>query len=354
MTGIGAASEFKTQLLRLFYQDVHQLQQNNYDARRFSYDGVDRSQVFDVERHARNMDWFTRNYEAIFRTYARLVDQTSRDIFVDVLRFKLSGHLHVRLRNNIQMFAPQVKQFQEAFAGAPSQANVTGMFGNLVCYDGQWNGARYQVDTLEDALLYTLVYGQYFLARDGITIRPEPGDHVIDGGSCTGDTIAVFREAVGPSGHVYGFDPVRVHLDVCKMNTARMGYENTTVLPFGVSDRNVNAPLVEMTSYQPGYHPMPGDAPVPLRRIDDLVMDGTIERIDFLKLDVEGSEIDALRGAVSSLHRFRPKLALSIYHRPDDFFQICDFVHDLGLGYKFYLGHYTIHDEETVLYAVSG
>ncbi len=348
------ARQFKSQLLALLYQDVHKLQQDNYDAHRFSYDGVDRSQVFDVEKHARNLDWFTENYENVFRTYSRLGDQVSRDLYVDVLRFKLSGHLHVRIRNNVSAYAGEVARFQQAFAGAPSGARVSGMFGDLVHYDSEWNGVRYTVDTVKDGLLYTLVYRQYFLERDGVTICPEPGDHVIDGGSCTGDTIAVFRGAVGPDGHVYGFDPVRVHLDVCNMNTGRPGYENTTIFPFGVSDRNIDAQPVEMTTYQPGYHPMPNDGPVPLRRLDDLVMSGDIDRIDFLKLDVEGSELAALRGAVSSLHRFRPKLALSIYHRPNDFFEICDFVHDLGLEYKFYLGHYTIHDEETVLYAVSG
>lgn len=347
-----SAKDFKLQILQLFYQDIHRLEQNNYDAYRFSYDGVDRSQIFDVVTHAANLDWFTTHYEELFLTYTRLADQRSRDLYVNLLRFKLSGHLHVRVDNHIAALAPEVQRFREAFAGSRSSATVSGMFGNLVHYDSEWNGSRYVVDTLNDGLLPTLVYRQYFFERAGVRVAPEPGDFVIDGGACTGDTMAVFRAAVGPAGHVYAFDLVDVHVEMCNLNASVSGRENTTVFPYGLSDRNVDAPLVRSSGYQPGYHPSSNDEAVPLRRIDDLVMSGQIQKVDFIKLDVEGSELQALRGAVSSIHRFRPKLAISIYHRPNDFFELCDFVHGLGLGYRFYLDHYTIHAEETVLYAV--
>lgn len=348
-----SAKEFEFQILQLFYQDVHRLEQNNYDAYRFSYDGVDRSQIFDVATHAKNLAWFASNHEALFRTYSRLVDQQSRDLYVNLLRFKLAGHLHVRIKNHIAALAGEVAQFKAAFTGSPSTVSVSGMFGTLVHYDNEWNGAHYTADALQDSLISTLIYRQYFFERNGIRIAPERGDHVIDGGACLGDTMVVFSKAVGTSGHVYSFDPVQVHIDTCNLNASRPGYENTTIFPYGVSGENIDAPMVQSVEYQPGYHPMSTDSPIPMRRIDDLVMGGGIKKIDFIKLDVEGSELAALRGAVSSLHRFRPKLAISIYHRPNDFFELCDFVHDLGLGYSFYLDHYTIHGEETVLYAAA-
>jgi FkbM family methyltransferase len=345
------AREFKQQVLARFYQDIHNVERDNYDARRFSYDGVDRSNLFDVGKHTRFLDWFTENYEGVYRGFTRLADQASRDLYISVLRFKLGGHLHVRIDNAMQSRHEEARRFRELFAGVPSSAGVTGMFGGLVHYDAEWNGVRYTVDTLSDGLLINLVYRQYFFDRNGIKIEPELGDHVIDGGACTGDTIAVFRGAVGPHGHVYAFDPVQVHFEMCKFNTSRPGYENATVFPYGLSDKSVDAPMVQTTTYNPGYHPTDDRTPIPLRRIDDLVIDGKIPKIDFIKLDVEGAELPALRGSISSINRFRPKMAISIYHKPDDFFQICDFLHDLDLGYRFYLDHYTIYEEETVLYA---
>jgi len=80
------------------------------------------------------------------------------------------------------------------------------------------------------------------------------------------------------------------------------------------------------------------------------VESGEVKRIDFLKLDVEGAELDALRGGLNSILRFRPKMAISLYHKPNDLFEIIRFVSRAFPFYELYLDHYTIHREETVLY----
>ena len=69
-------------------------------------------------------------------------------------------------------------------------------------------------------------------------------------------------------------------------------------------------------------------------------------------MDIEGSELAALLGAEKTLCKFRPTLAVSVYHNLSDFWTIPRFVESLNLGYKFYLRHFTIHAEETVLFAV--
>jgi hypothetical protein len=51
------------------------------------------------------------------------------------------------------------------------------------------------------------------------------------------------------------------------------------------------------------------------------------------------------------LRRFRPKLAVCVYHNLEDFWAIPRYLDGLGLGYRFYLRHFTIHPEETVLFA---
>jgi hypothetical protein len=68
-------------------------------------------------------------------------------------------------------------------------------------------------------------------------------------------------------------------------------------------------------------------------------------------MDIEGAELPALRGAEATLRAFRPKLAIALYHRLDDFIDIPAYLDGLGLGYAFFLGHFTIHSEETVLFA---
>jgi len=84
--------------------------------------------------------------------------------------------------------------------------------------------------------------------------------------------------------------------------------------------------------------------------LDSLVENGTIETIDFIKLDVEGSEMDALTGGMKSIQRFRQKMAISLYHRPNDLFEIVLFLKASCPFYKFFIEHYTILQYEAVLY----
>jgi FkbM family methyltransferase len=343
------ADEFRSQILQILFQDLHRIESDNYAPERFSMDGVDRSGTFDVGKHALFLTWFIENYESVFTAFMRLSDDASRNLFVDVIRYRLAGHLHVRIRTHVHQLAVAALQFQQAFQATPSAIPTSGMFGGLVHIEGTWNGITYEVDTLKDSLKYLLLYRQYFFARDGVRIQPEPGDHVIDGGAFTGDSACVFSKAVGPSGRVYSFDPVQNHMDIIKTNIGRPGYENVTLFGYGLSDRSVEAPPIRLGEYQPGWRV--DDSLVPLFRIDDLVIDRRIEHIDFIKMDIEGSEMAALRGAVSSICRFKPKLAISVYHKPNDLFEVANFIHDLNLGYRLYFDHYTIWDEESVLYA---
>ena len=329
---------------------MHQVLPDNYDAYRYGTDGVDRSRVFEVEKHVRYLDWFDEHYADLFRMWERLADQPSRDLLTSLIRYRLAGHLHVRIASGRLSLNDAMARIPQ---GTPSECQAAGMFGNLLTYDVDWNGVHYTVDGVKGALVATLVNQQYFFERDGVRIAPEPGDVVVDAGSFTGDTAVIFSKAVGPAGRVFAFDPLQAHVDICTYNFARPGFENVTMFGAGVSDHTVIAPPLAGAVYNPGWNvTLPSDGVIPLARIDDLVLDGEIPRLDYFKLDVEGSELAALRGALATIHKYRPKLAISLYHKPNDYFELCDFVHDLGLGYKMYLDHHTIYEEETVLYAV--
>lgn len=116
----------------------------------------------------------------------------------------------------------------------------------------------------------------------------------------------------------------------------------------------MDAKPLEEAQISPGFSTerMPEGARIPLVNIDSLVEDGTIERVDFIKMDIEGAELGALKGAARSIKRFMPKLAISIYHKPRDMVEIPLYIHDLGLGYRLFIDHYTIFDGETVVFAL--
>lgn len=74
------------------------------------------------------------------------------------------------------------------------------------------------------------------------------------------------------------------------------------------------------------YEGAPNIIHVPLTTIDNLVAELGLERVDFIKMDIEGSEQQALMGAQSTLKKYKPRLGLAAYHLPDDQFRIPELV----------------------------
>ncbi|MBF0329413.1 MAG: FkbM family methyltransferase [Nitrospirae bacterium] len=71
----------------------------------------------------------------------------------------------------------------------------------------------------------------------------------------------------------------------------------------------------------------------------------------FIQMDVEGAELEALKGAEALLKENKPDLAICVYHAPNHIWDIPLYLESLCLGYVFYLRNYTSFVAETVLYA---
>lgn len=82
--------------------------------------------------------------------------------------------------------------------------------------------------------------------------------------------------------------------------------------------------------------------------IDEL-LDGS--EASYIKMDIEGAEYEALLGASKTIEKFRPKLAISIYHKEDDLWKLPYYLMKNYPFYRFYIRHYTDITTETVLYA---
>jgi hypothetical protein len=76
------------------------------------------------------------------------------------------------------------------------------------------------------------------------------------------------------------------------------------------------------------------------------------ELVTFIKMDIEGSEYNALIGAADTIKKYKPKLAISIYHKPEDIIEILKLLLNMNQDYKFWIRHYSMAWFDTVLYAV--
>ncbi|EOS66974.1 FkbM family methyltransferase [Oscillibacter sp. 1-3] len=94
-----------------------------------------------------------------------------------------------------------------------------------------------------------------------------------------------------------------------------------------------------------------GEIVVPVATIDEIV-EKENPKVTMIKMDIEGSELEALKGAKKTIQRNKPKLAICIYHKPEDMLEIPLYIKSLVPEYKLYVRHHSNSNVETVLYAV--
>lgn len=346
-------STSKTWLASIFqemFRSMHNQEPDNFDD--FRYPEAHRS-VFFYELHAWYMSFLVENADAFHAARGLLEDHVSRDLFDKLILFRLLGHLHVKLPINNRELLRRRKDMVPTEWKIDDTGDV-GMFGRLSIFSVPYKGSEIWVKGGPSNVVSTFLSGQYYFDRDGVRIAPEPGDYVIDGGGCLGDTALAFAEDVGTNGWVYTFDPMLKHCEIMReafqMNPRLASHIDLFDVGLANADSARDAAHSTAQPINPGARIEEG---LPTRTIDGLVSADEVKRIDLIKLDIEGSELGALQGGETSLRHWRPKLAISLYHRPEDLFSIPLWLDALNCGYRFFLDHYSIHHEETVLYATA-
>jgi FkbM family methyltransferase len=166
----------------------------------------------------------------------------------------------------------------------------------------------------------------------------------VDIGGFDGFTTRQFIKRVPKYEQVYVFEPDVRNREVCLRNLA--GFANVCLLPYGAGNQNETLRFSQAGSAS-AIDPE-GLEQIDVRRIDDLID----RQVTYMKMDIEGAERQALEGARNTIERYRPNLAVCVYHRPSDFWEIPRYVLDIYAGYKVFLRHYTESIYETVMYFV--
>ena len=186
--------------------------------------------------------------------------------------------------------------------------------------------------------------------RYGTIVEPKLGDIVFDIGAYVGDTALWFSKAVGPQGKVYAFEPEPSNFEKLKANLERNKVTNVIPLHLALSE---NEGEMQIASGGGGsaITETAGDTSVKVTTIDRFVEANKLPRVDFIKMDVEGYELNVLIGASETIQKFKPKLAICAYHKGDDLITLPQFIRSLVPSYNFYLRHCTPGWGDTVLYA---
>lgn len=172
-------------------------------------------------------------------------------------------------------------------------------------------------------------------------------EYFVDAGALDGNTTKSFFDQV-KNGRSYVFEPNPRQFEITKKRFCTC--PQVELFPYGLSDRNnkVRFDPMDMNAGSARCSES-GSIQVQVRRLDSLLSD---RKVTYIKMDIEGSELAALRGAERIIREKRPKLAISVYHKPEDIWEIPRLILSYHPDYKLYLRHYSIMDTETVLYAV--
>ena len=190
---------------------------------------------------------------------------------------------------------------------------------------------------------------QYF---DSDLVKLKNDTYFIDAGSYTGDTLEAFVQYTkGNFGRVICLEPVKKNVDILQETIKKMCVEDIDILEIGASDRK-QVLYFDSKSGMSARTSQTGDIRVNCDSIDNICEAEKYEHIDFIKMDIEGAEVSALKGAKRVIQKYHPILAICVYHKEDDFYTIPTLIKEIYPGYKLYFRQYELSDEETVCYAI--
>ncbi|MGZ3693918.1 MAG: FkbM family methyltransferase [Bdellovibrionota bacterium] len=174
-------------------------------------------------------------------------------------------------------------------------------------------GKQTSLEHFSQVIAETFIAPLHFLGP----VRISAGDIVFDLGGNIGTTAALFSQLTGSMGKVYAFEPCVPETLLKNSSLNRLG--NLEVFPLAVSDScglarmSVGHSGMDSTLGQPlGWHSEAKE--VATTTLDHFIREQKIQRVDFVKMDIEGAEENALRGAEELIRRFRPKWSISSYH----------------------------------------
>ncbi|MEY8430643.1 FkbM family methyltransferase [Lachnospiraceae bacterium 48-42] len=172
----------------------------------------------------------------------------------------------------------------------------------------------------------------------------------IDAGCYDLGTTADFARVCRGLKKVYAFEPDPANYKNCleRLEKERESFPPVSLYPNGTWSSTVE---LRFCSTADGCaHIGEGESVIKAVAIDEVVEES--DRVTFIKMDVEGAELESLKGAQEVIKRDRPKLAVCIYHKPEDIITLPMYIKELVPEYRLYLRSYSNADNEMVLYAV--
>jgi FkbM family methyltransferase len=164
----------------------------------------------------------------------------------------------------------------------------------------------------------------------------------VDGGAYIGDTLPQIIKNYPDFKKIYLIEPNELHIGIAKKNFADI--QNLEFIQCGLGSQKILSLEAAHNQDNCDHHYQATN----INTLDNIIK----EKVDFIKLDIEGAEQDAIQGAKYIIKEYTPVLAICIYHKAEDWYKVPQEVLKINPNYKIYLRHYMEGIYETVMYFI--
>lgn len=209
--------------------------------------------------------------------------------------------------------------------------------------------------TLEAIIKYRIKHNIHFLDNVSVVpqyflkdiVKPVNKEVFVDGGAYIGDTAKEFiKRYIGSN----SFDYYAWEADPINRKRLEKNLKSSCVkiVPYGMWSEEKDLHFNGISAIGSRIDEN-GNSMIHVNTIDQIHKN---HKVSFIKMDIEGAEIEALKGAEFTIKERKPKLAISIYHSPEHLYKIPMMIHNMVPEYKLYIRHHSDNESDTVLYAV--
>lgn len=205
----------------------------------------------------------------------------------------------------------------------------------------------YRLD-LSDIVDWYIYYGFLDPTRPVLFSHIKEGDSIIDVGANMGETSFNFSRLVGEKGNVIGFEPDKDNFRRLMDNLKLNNFKNLDLINKGIGHQPGKF-LIKMNETEPGnagskriigksQENSAEDMIVEVIKLDDFLKEKALNKIDLIKMDIEGYEMNAILGAKETIRKYRPKMFLEL--------------HDVKLKEQGYSGKHLVEELTALNYQV--
>lgn len=175
------------------------------------------------------------------------------------------------------------------------------------------------------------------------------GNSFVDCGAYFGDTLLLFHRAASCSCQTYyALEPSQNNFKLLQDTIQTHKIENVTPLKIGAWDKADTLRFADQLGGASNISDV-GETSIQVDSLDRLFGD---KNVDFIKMDIEGAERQAILGAKNIIQERTPYLAFSVYHKAQDLWRLPLLVNQLNKNYRFYIRHHSPWGDDTVCYAI--